>query len=501
MNTFDLRNSILRPGTIFLYFILLLFESTGAYECPFTGTGEETAFSRYVQVKKTTVFPSAIVNTENTQVAFSAILTPLQDVEIEQVTIDLSPLLGAGHEADILSFDDGTWACTATVGQGLKVKKYSLAIHIETTADSIPDTTLVSLEVADMQGSGTISPANSYIRYHGRMDTWTNPTAPNMGWHSNAVEARFKGTGIKARINCDNDFAWCNAIIDGDQEHPVELDMVYGDHTYTIKTGLSDTFHTLFLFRRSEVGNSMIFLDLELDPGCGLLPAQTPSGRKIEFYGDSITSGYNSGKAPGVDDTSDTWYSNNYLAYGAITARALDAEYSCISQGGLTLTKGNGEIELDDLYDQTTHASADPVWDFSRWQADVVVVNIFENDYWRWKSDPPDESFFVTEYKNFITTLRGKYPEAHIFCILGSMGVVSGNPSTDIYHSAIIDVVSQLNSAGDDRVYYKFLPYMNDPQILADEGIPYTPGHPAAWHHQHIMADVLVPFIREKTGW
>ncbi len=369
------------------------------------------------------------------------------------------------------------------------------------------DCTAGTAEVSD----GIIYPQNELLCYQGRFDKDNHPETPRFSWCGNGVKAAFEGTSLSLRFDTSDMKSWFNVIVDGDEENMTVLSMESGDHVYPIISGLADGIHTVEIFRRTYCWTGYcLFKGMILDPGCDLVQMEPFSGRKIEFYGDSITVGASDVKEPGDSDVAeedDASRYDNFIAYGAITARALDAEYSCIARCGIGLTTGWSEtaVNMDDFFDQTLTTSPDPVWDFSSWQADAVVVNMFQNDKGIYKQEPstrPDAAFFVSAYKDFIGVLRGKYPQAHIFCVLGTMdAVVQWGDDPFNYADVIVQAVDELKAEGDNRVYSKMFAYQNDSQVLADNNIPSTPGHPAAWHHQHLMADVLVPFIREKTGW
>src|SRR5690606_42014472 len=72
---------------------------------------------------------------------------------------------------------------------------------------------------------------------------------------------------------------------------------------------------------------------------------------------------------------------NNFLAYGAITARNLNAEYVSTSQSGVGLMASFVNFTMQEFYDQLSAINNnDSVWDFSRWTPHVVVINLFQND-------------------------------------------------------------------------------------------------------------------------
>ena len=112
---------------------------------------------------------------------------------------------------------------------------------------------------------------------------------------------------------------------------------------------------------------------------------------KIEFVGDSITSGEGTeGAKRELCWSSMVFGSVNHYAF--MTAEALDADYHIISQSGwgvLSSWDGNPKCSLPKYYTQVCGLAADgenaaagagKAWNFKAWQPDVVVINLGTND-------------------------------------------------------------------------------------------------------------------------
>jgi hypothetical protein len=94
----------------------------------------------------------------------------------------------------------------------------------------------------------------------------------------------------------------------------------------------------------------------------------------------------------------------------------------------------------------------------------------------------PSDSFIIASYKNFVQSIRTKYPKASIICALGNMDATrQGSP----WPGYISQAVSQLH---DSKIYTHFFPFKN------------RGGHPNA-HEQEVMADSLIDFIAKNIGW
>ena len=200
---------------------------------------------------------------------------------------------------------------------------------------------------------------------------------------------------------------------------------------------------------------------LKLPDNTVILPSPPAPKRKIEFYGNSITCGY------AMEDSSgrDSWFGyfeNNYLSYAAITARHFNAQYSCISKSGIGIMVSWFPLIMSEMYDRLDPTDSTSKWDFTKYTPDIVVINLFQNDSWivnmpnneqfkyRFGTKAPDKDFIIKSYKDFVASIRNKYPEAYIICTLGNMDATKeGSPWPGYVQKA----VDQLK---DSKIYTHF---------------------------------------------
>ncbi|MBQ8503582.1 MAG: GDSL family lipase [Clostridia bacterium] len=148
---------------------------------------------------------------------------------------------------------------------------------------------------------------------------------------------------------------------------------------------------------------------------------------KIEFIGDSITCGY--GIDAGAVGEFSTHTENFTKTYAYLTAQSLDADYSVVAFSGYGMLSGytgDGTINIEGrvgkYYDKSAlyHNGGKALWDFSDFTADFVVINLGTNDasycFTRERC-----LRFKESYLDFIISVRRRYPEAYIFCVLGDM--------------------------------------------------------------------------------
>jgi len=336
---------------------------------------------------------------------------------------------------------------------------------------------------------------NSAIAYFGRI-SFADPKAPRLWWPGSAIEARFNNEHIIARLGSASNTNEFTVVFDGDIAHARTVVLHQGDDWYQLDDGLSKGSHTVILWLRSETWQPVDFKGFLLDPATGrtrLDRLSTPH-RKIEFFGDSITCGYGD-EGSSTDQRTDA-NSNNFLSYGALTARALNAEYRCTARSGIgVLTAWNDDVSqgiimptyFDRLDPNVVHS-----WDFKQWTPDAVVINRGENDsgIFKMKRHPdPGPDVDTAAYRAFVSTIRGVYPKATIFCVLGPMDAVRG-PWKDYESTA----VQQLVDAGDKNI--NFLPL----DIRKNATLSGPGNHPNLAEHAD-MAAVLTPFIQDKMGW
>lgn len=112
---------------------------------------------------------------------------------------------------------------------------------------------------------------------------------------------------------------------------------------------------------------------------------------------------------------------------------------------------------------------------------------LFHNDSWLLDRFNPvlyDEKI-VNIYINFILKIREKYPEAHIFCTLGSMdATMKDQPRSDYIREAVL----RLNSDYKDKRIYSY--------IFAYDG---TGKHPRV-SQLFKMAEELTAFIKSTLN-
>ena len=333
-----------------------------------------------------------------------------------------------------------------------------------------------------------IPPENHHYSYTGRID-FSSPQTPVISWPGTSIKARFTGNYLAILLNDHEGKNFFNVIIDGDDLTPYVVQAEKGKHKYVIATSLSTGEHQMEIYKRTEGEDGLTtFLGIEIADNATLLPAPPKPIRRIEFYGDSITSGLaieaaiNGNEKIGAEK-------NNYLTYSSIAGRDLNAEVHTISQSGIGLMHSWFDFTMFDFYDQlNADGNNNSHWDFSKWTPDVVVVNLLQNDSWIYDTltEKPSVNAIVENYLSFIRLLREKYPNTYIICALGSMDATRPNSPWPSYITSAVKILnSQYKDEKVTTLFFKFNGYA---------------AHPRQAQNRE-NAQLLEQAIRELTHW
>lgn len=220
---------------------------------------------------------------------------------------------------------------------------------------------------------------------------------------------------------------------------------------------------------------------------------------KLEFIGDSITSGEGAIGAKSEEDWIMMFFSatRNYSYY---TAKALNADYRCISQSGwgvLTSWDNDRKRALPKYYEQccgtlkgrrNIKAGAHELNDFESWQPDFIICNLGTNDASGFEIEGKTNKRLKDIEKavlNFIIKLRKLNKKAYIIWVYGMLG--------DTLEKSIRNTVEIYKKQYDDsNVSFMMLQNTDLETVGARQ-------HPGEAAHKN-AADRLIPFISEKVN-
>ncbi|WP_319052595.1 SGNH/GDSL hydrolase family protein [Streptomyces europaeiscabiei] len=263
-------------------------------------------------------------------------------------------------------------------------------------------------------GDGSVLDPN--IAYVGRWDTSSGTTAV-ANWTGAYVQTSFTGTTVKVKARDAVNFY---VSVDGGPD--VFHAGVRGTVNLTPRPLASGT-HTLRITYRS---GDTAFQGLVLDSGARTVAPGAPAGL-IEFVGDSITAGALTDRLA-LD------------SYAWKTGERLGMRHTQIARSGYCLVAQSGCTGLSGQFFKSASTGATN-WDFSRYRASAVVINLGTNDIGHGVSG----AAFQSAYTAFLRDVRAKYPDAVLFAV---------QTLKKRYVTETRAAVGARNNAGDGKVRY-----------------------------------------------
>lgn len=271
---------------------------------------------------------------------------------------------------------------------------------------------------------GDGSPTDPNIAFYGRWDT-ADRTAFVPHFAGAYLVTGFTGTRVALKQRNAIDLYYS---IDGGAD--LYLRNVSGTVNLT-PTALRAGNHTLRVSYRVVAGSyhgDAVFRGLTLDGGATTTAAPRPA-KLIEFIGDSITVGTTSSK-------------NALTAYGWLTGERLGMAHTQVAEGGACLVSAaDGCTGMADRFLRVNTAAGSPLWDFSRYRADAVVINLGTNDVGHGVSS----TTFQTVYTQLLRDIRGEYPQAAILAL---------QTFTRRYAAQTQAAVQSVTAAGDRNTFF-----------------------------------------------
>lgn len=316
------------------------------------------------------------------------------------------------------------------------------------TATYLDETHVVEIEVLSSSLKSITVDSNlteTYVNYYGR--NYYSGGAVQFCYGASGFEVKFYGTSLSAYMYASlqktNFVPEMQVLVDGEQVPLNDSNakkIVLTNSTaqkVTLVSNLSFGFHTVKVLKRSGYisGNNeecrVALTKIETDGYIDNAP--TKKSLKIDIYGDSITHGYGNLKAGAQPYAQDT---NALLTYGYLTAQKLNAQVNIQGHSGWCMYLSN-----DNVVEKPTHVWGSKYlyynpkktdnWDFNKYQADIIVINIGTNDGFGINaggglaSSNYSESGFIANYKAMIDGLKAKCPNAKFVLCYGMMGTNS----------------------------------------------------------------------------
>jgi lysophospholipase L1-like esterase len=344
--------------------------------------------------------------------------------------------------------------------------------------------------------------------------------AAHLSWAGTQLRTRFSGTSITASLTYKGPKPenYVGVIVD---DGTLSRLAVTPDKTQYVIDGLAPGPHSLTLVKLNEAMDGELAFH-GFAPAAGeLLPTAAPTGRRIEFIGDSITCGYgNEGVITTAmlvnsDDEAakggrsckkflnqDTYQvSNAYLSWAAQAATNLKAEYHLICWSGKGVYRnadGSSDDLVPELWDRAVESDAASRWDPAGWVPQVVVINLGTNDFGSVSDShgPPDHGRFKERYTQLVQKVRRARPNAHIILAMGPMLSDFYPKSFKAATSMRDDLHQIIDTLDDDRIYFMEFP-LNIASDLDPTGCEWHPSAP----QDTVMAERTQGMINKVAGW
>jgi len=331
-------------------------------------------------------------------------------------------------------------------------------------------------------GSGGSSVAPG-VRVVGRTVVGPGAGSRQYSWPGVNVQAGFTGTQISMMVNSASGNNRVTIVVDGDVPRTVAL--ASGQSTVALASGLPNGNHEIIIWRNTEAspGGLLTFNGLTGFGGGGLVAPASAPARRMEMIGDSLSVGAgvegNATCTGGIDA-----YTNNYLAYGSVAARAVSADVVTIAYSGIGVYRNFNEttptaasLTMPRRYPYAIPDTA--LWDFSLYQPHVVVINLGTNDFGAGDPGTP----FETAYVSFVQSIRLKYPATYFILIdmYGGMRLTRLN-----------NILATLKTGGESKV-----------EVLSLNAVQNNLGcnqHPNIAGQQG-MGNTLAARLRVLMGW
>ena len=356
------------------------------------------------------------------------------------------------------------------------------------------------------------------LRILGRTGKIINPLV--LFWTGSGFEANYEGTEL-----------WCE--FESDYSCYEQWISVYVNGALLSRQMLQKGKQQVCLFRNLQMkkvnhvkvvkevqampGDADAYLALHALYGDGEFRTLPEPKYRIEFIGDSITSGEGSYGSTVEQDWVAMWFSATQ-AYPYLISDRLGAECRVVSQSGYGVycAYDNNLDHVIPLYyeqvcgvlegERNVALGAKEPYDFSLWQPDYIVINLgtndggaFHNPEWRDESTGRTNKMYYGEdttpakecldkvaaaVSAFLFMVRKNNPKARILWAYGMMGTV--------VESAVKEgIAAYRNDTGDDRVYYIALDEIKGEQIGARS-------HPGLHGHMR-AAEQICQKISELT--
>lgn len=325
------------------------------------------------------------------------------------------------------------------------------------------------------------------MSFGGRLDISENNAT--LFYPGSYISTEFTGTSICADLSATKDvYYWVQV----DDQEPYKLNVrskanwVSGNSSRSIfwlAKNLEPGTHKATITLVSEgIYKLPKFYGFVIDKNAVLTKPETKS-LKFEFIGNSITCGYGTevtDRSAFQDSTSNFCHTFAYH-----TAEAFNADYMVVARSGMGMYRNYGNKDFPTMLEtyEKLWLGNSANWDFSKYTADVVFINLGTNDTWEMSSFSAEE--YESAYRSLLDKILSHYPNAKLVLLTGCM----------VQNDALSSLKTVLNKIQSDYNTTTHPCYRFDFKTVAGTGADW---HPCAAQQEKMGKD-LVEFLQQEV--
>lgn len=311
----------------------------------------------------------------------------------------------------------------------------------------------------------------TYVNFYGRTYYDSGKKSVMFPYGAAGFEVKFYGTSLSANLSAVIHDGGENGkyeprlqvLVDGEivPEDDLKAKIIHltkaVDNEVTVISGLTEGVHTVKVLKRSAYARGTTLMDeaglksFKTNDGGYIMSPDTKPELKIDLYGDSISCAYGNLAATYNEGGMTSRNTNALLGYHYLAAQELNAQINVQAHSGwgvyVNTSGDSGWGQWYNNYQKLAYGKS-ATWDFNRYKADVVVINLGTNDRSGISTGNYKSDDFIKYYKQMIDGLMEKYGTDTKFVLC--YGMMGRNSTVDA------DIAKVANSYGSNVQYLQF---------------------------------------------
>ena len=239
---------------------------------------------------------------------------------------------------------------------------------------------------------------------------------------------------LKMRATDTDGLHYYTVYIDGVKQNTVTAKGTPGKTVTTqlkVASGLKRGVHTIEVYRNHEACIGIATLLSVTMNGLPQKWVSDPNQLRIEFLGDSITSGTGVHGKNGAADQNNIKYNDGTATYAFVASRILGAEASLVSCSGLCIASNDMYKYYDKL---SCERDVSVNFDHSKMDVDLYVIALGTNDTSSYNKHSDEQ--ITKDVKTALASVRKDHPNAKILWVYGQLSLNKGKVIKDAVNAA-----------------------------------------------------------------